>query len=134
MDVPEEVLNRADTVGNEFLTRFDSVIGQLSEKLGVAADHFWPVFVRQQVVAGVAEMCAMMVLSIITFSASITVFRWIKRDPEFEDDGTRAAIVVVTGVIGALIAVLSVVVNVTHIFNPEYHALKDLVEMIGIGN
>lgn len=138
----------------EFLSKVGDVVQTLAEKLGVAAEHVYGVLIKQQIVIGISGTVATLFVWII---AGFILRAYFKDDPitvtercytmnhDFKyrnrmdylltrGDGIPAILIGVLG--GSLFCVISVMfftVFLPHLINPEYYAIKDIMNMINGG-
>lgn len=130
-----------DTNTVEIVTKFgeklDSYIAVLASKAGVAADHFWPVIVKQQVIEGWCGI-GVMAFCFIGFLISLTVL--LKSIPNSTDDDNfkpkNVAGVICGGIFGFIfffatcINTSEIGCHLSKISNPEYSAIQSLVKMV----
>ena len=114
------------TLRGQIFSRID-VIGA---KLGVAANHLWPVLVRQSYAYAWMDVVGALVAAVIVarlYSWIPTV--WKKAD---NDDGYFfASVFVIAGTIGgSAITVICLLGAVGRFVNPEFYALRSVVEML----
>jgi hypothetical protein len=109
-----------DTIGLE--QKAVELLDAMANKLGVGVDHFWPLFVREQMVSSWLAIGA----SILIILISIVIFVIGIRT---KDDEAKVFCVIIS----ILLNVPPIIImcnNLPVIFNPEYHALKALMEMM----
>jgi len=131
-EVSKEVLKRFDTVGE----KIELVIKTLAEKIGVGAEHFWPVFVKQQYVEGVSSIITWIIPIIVGSIISYIFYKFHVIEKEknkgYYEDGYAFSCgfsIVVTLMI-LIIALFRISYAIPKIFNPEYSALRDIIEMV----
>jgi small-conductance mechanosensitive channel len=120
-------------VKEEILKRLDAI----AEKLGVAAQHLWSVLVRQAYIESVAQV----VTGILLIVAAVVIVRFVKRS--YDREMTRQlnglydsheAIGQFFGFVLCSIAIVAGVSVITFgclgIANPEYYALKEILETL----
>jgi cellobiose-specific phosphotransferase system component IIC len=129
---------------NEGLERLD----QLAAKLNVAVESLWTVFVQQASVEAVQDVL-LFLCSCTTVGALILLFKWIakmrtKTLEAMKESGERRsereeflfAMMIVSGIVTVLstawvfCAVLGLTGIPTKLLNPEYWALKELLDLI----
>ncbi len=104
-----------------------SALQSLATQAGLAADHFWPILVRQQIMEGVLFYCAF-VLSLGIF---LILFREAK--PHFDEKELHHT---ETAVLISVIPLFVLSVGgfakglALHPFNPQFYALKELAHML----
>lgn len=121
----------------EFGNKLDNYISVLTSKAGVAAEHFWPVLVQQQVVEGWSGIIATL-LNVIMFGLALKLFFRSLPNDKYDNLLSPKAIggVFVGAIIGILflipicINVSNLQKNVSKITNPEYYAIQSLVTMV----
>ena len=96
----------------EVTTRLDAV----AAKLGMAADHMWPILVRQQFYEGLVLTIAISTVAVTFLVGGIFGFK-----KHFED-GWWIACSVISAVLFAIAAGWSI-----STINPEYYAFMDLM-------
>ena len=123
-------------------TNFQSIIAELSSKLGTTAEHLFGVMVKQaaisgymSVFAGAGVLFAMIVL--VKYALSKTTKPPVTEDnpfPRAEWCGDTAVVVwlcvMLVGAMSSIIFVNVVEDSITAFFNPEYWALNQLLSKI----
>jgi formate hydrogenlyase subunit 3/multisubunit Na+/H+ antiporter MnhD subunit len=110
-------------------------IDALAAKLGVAAEHVYEVLVHQKVMEGVVYSIFLpLVLAIL-----IWVFFKIKKSLD-EYDGYNEEGFIIALIITAVVILVMFIVNVVvlpdyvmQIFNPEYYAIREIIDALGGG-
>jgi len=125
--IQTEVLTRLDSAQSEVLSRLDAV----AAKLGVASEHLWEIFVRQAVIDGAASLGVTALALLI--AAIVFAITWPKKWDE-NNSATLAGVLGVISVGVSLVTIVRIIVYgsdwVTHIFNPEYFAWKEVQVII----
>lgn len=115
-------------------------IDAIAAKLGSGVDHFYPILIKQQYIEGFAAFLGS--LSFLAISIIFLIVMLKKRgsySAEFEsqnDDfsprGSFTLTLLITSSCTFLIALLIFSTNevLTKIFNPEYHAFREIIEMM----
>ena len=118
----------------EFGQKLDNYINVLSSKLGVAAEHLWPVLVRQQVIEGWTEI---LITTFFTLSFLIIVKLLINFDFKNVDNDPNKQLKIIIFVIIGLTSIgfssgrlVLVTQDISRIVNPEFHAIQSLSRMI----
>lgn len=124
---------------NAFGEKLDSYLNVLAEKAGVAADHFYPIFVQQQRLEGLTDLVFFLImLGVLIFCLVICVKSlapsWDNSD---EDKQNMAATKLALSGVVVLVLIIRILVfahqdggvMVGKIFNPEYAAVQSLVQM-----
>lgn len=106
-------------------------LDKVGEKIGVAGNQVWPWLIRQQYVESIGSIICFLFFSIIFF---ILLYNTLKTENFLErnedaKDGTLLAFLIVSA-IGFFISLIFFVTESFDIFNPEYWALKDLLNML----
>jgi len=122
------------TIGlsSELLEKFDA----LAQKIGVTVEQIWPWLVRQQYVDAIYyPILAIIFIAAFVVTLSFTIKHWNDKKPDIcsiyrsDHGGFWVAAIIVFGV--AMIAfTIGGIAEFPNIFNPEYHALRDLMGMI----
>lgn len=125
-------------------TKVDGYIATVAGKLGQTAEHFWPLFVKQQQIEGYGFFAIWGILLIVAFALYLIVY--IKRDKEFfVNNGDYPTIKFPTikffSCFAAIVLSIGLMVNIfsggkenlCKILNPEYAAFKEVVSMVKFG-
>jgi len=120
----------------ETLTMALTYLDKIGTKIGMTADTIWPWLVRQQYVYIGTALTVLVIGCILMFFA---VQISSKYHP-FDDDlyGTADVdmrrlfycVLMIMSVVGVIIGSIATLVNLPKLFNPEYYALKDLLQLI----
>ncbi|EMT54778.1 hypothetical protein I532_04200 [Brevibacillus borstelensis AK1] len=97
---------------------------QMAAKLGVAAEHVYGVLVRQQVAEGWTYVVLAVGLLLIVLLCGIA--SWATRN-DYENFSANAFI---TGCGAFLLCLLACGAGVRHIINPEYYAIREIMEVL----
>jgi hypothetical protein len=114
----------------------DGYISVLANKAGMAAEHFWPVLIQQQVIEGWWGIALFLILLIGFVSAFRLLFRNLPADITIEVSPKQFVCILVGAVVGVLLFIgmclnlSDVGNNIARIKNPEYYAIKSLVDMV----
>jgi len=117
----------------KFGDKLDTYIAAFAAKAGVATDHFWPIFVKQQVIEGWVN-CIHSLILLLVFLFCVTVI--IKNAKIVEENGTAVAKTVICAIIGVmflfgfLFSISEAYAGIGQIFNPEYSAVRALTSMV----
>lgn len=141
-----------------------NMVEQLAVKLGVAAEHLWTILVRQQYAEGVidiilAALCVIILITTIVYAPKLTEhmsneykrlaedrkingtgYLGSKHTPSCEEDRYNSlrknipAIAVTVGCLSLIFIIMFIVSGVQQIINPEYFALKEILDCIKYGN
>lgn len=108
-------------------------IDKLAAKLGVAAEHVYGVLVKQAVVSGSVSIGASLVLLLIAIVIPILCMREAKRRKGIISDGLAIAFGwgVFAAVFMLIISLVTGVIGIKAVLNPEYYAIKEILDTIG---
>lgn len=112
-------------VVDSIMTRLDAV----AAKLGITVEQIWPWLVRQQYVEAFYPLAVFAMFSILGYMA----YRFVKKvrwKSTFTIEQCMGIIFGVVSVVGIFCSFIACLVETPHIFNAEYHALKDLIRMV----
>ncbi len=125
-------VNDTTQVISKFGDKLDQYLNVLASKAGVAVDHFYPIFVRQQVIAGISELLLLAVGVIVSLLFIRMAIVNLKSDTSVTE--TKAMFGFVAGSVVGIIVVFNIMITgsdaVGKICNPEYYAVQSLVQMI----
>lgn len=117
---------------DKFGDKLDQYITALASKAGVAADHFYPIFVRQQFITGIFEL-SLMTTGLI---CGIWLIRFGFKSIEKADDHGEAACIFGFAA-GSILLIITTIAfmcqgpdSVSKVFNPEFNAVQSLVHMV----
>ena len=112
--------------------KISNAIEQLAAQIGVGVDHFWPLFVKQQMIDGWINLLTPIILILV--SSVYLVLTRNKWEDKTKDDISWQG---VGGIIIGFVLAISIVFSFVHgttavkqIINPEYYAIKEITEMI----
>jgi len=121
-----------------FGNKLDQYLNVLAEKAGVATDHFWPVFIRQQSIEGYMELLSYIIVVVV----GIWIIRVFQKNLPLSNE--RDPIVALPAFVKCLLAVAAIFLlsiaftvktddlgnSIGKIINPEYSAVQSLVRMV----
>jgi chromate transport protein ChrA len=117
--------------------KFGNYINELAKQLGVAATHVYGVLVRQQYVEALSALITDAVYVAILILLCVIFSKMWKRALRAKDNGDSAfamsfiSFFFTAGMIVAIIFLLADIKNsLTRLLNPEYYALKDIMNFI----
>lgn len=118
-----------------FGNKLDGYIAVLADKVGVAADHFWPVLVQHQVIEGWGGVGTLLISILGLLMAVKILIRFLpgEQDNNFSPKqfvGTTAGISSVILFISVCINASELPNNVGKIVNPEFSAVSSLITMV----
>lgn len=110
-----------------------SAFQYLAEKAGIATEYFWPIFVRQQFAEGLGPLLVcLLIITIVGISAFAV--RKIEYFEEGTSDPTAKLFIHIVGGVITFFMIMAIAFEgaswVTHMINPEYYAIQDLMRMI----
>lgn len=118
-------------VVEQFGAKLDSYIQVLAEKLGVAAEYVYPLFVKQQVIEGIWFFSALFFFFAIS---SFAIYYGMKEGAKQKWKDGPYLISLVPGIIIFALCLIGMAMggseSLTKIINPEYAAIKELVRMV----
>ncbi|MGN9867353.1 hypothetical protein [Bacillus swezeyi] len=112
-------------------------IDKLAAKLGVAAEHVYGVLVKQQIVNGVIGVVSTIVILALL---GIALLKLIRKGIEHQktlssfDTSPYMIVAVLVGIALALVVIVSffvIPIGINQIINPEYYAIKEILDTIG---
>lgn len=105
------------TVNSDSVDKVTGLLEKLAEQFGVATDHFYPIFVQQQIIDGYYSLM-WAVLALIFANVSFASVWGLRKD----GDGASVFFFAL-GVFSIVVLFLNGSSAATHLLNPEYHAL-----------
>jgi hypothetical protein len=102
-------------------------IDSVAQKLGVAAEHVWPLMIKQQVVGGITDLFFGVVLAV---AAYLLIRQAMKDLTTYEGSEERGLVLSFLGGIAAIFAFFCIYFSVGPIINPEYYAIQEILEVI----
>ena len=119
-----------ETFGN----KLDHYINALASKAGVAADHFYPIFVHQQTIEGVFAIVSLIGAGIGAALCFRMAIKNLGAKYSEEDKSAKSVLGFILGAVltlGFVIGFTSVgQQSVSQLINPEYYAVQNLVHMV----
>lgn len=128
-DKPTKEESEVNQVIDKVFDRTTESIQQLASALKVPADHVYSVLVKQQVVTGVSITIALIVVTI----GFIFCLRWaIKENHEDEYSLNIGSMLstIMTGMGFVICIVLFFTTGIQGILNPEYGAIKEIMNIL----
>lgn len=137
-----------------------NLVDQLAVKLGVAVEHLWTILTKQQYAEGIidiilAVLCLGILITIIVYAPKLTInaaneykkleedrkqngtgYNGSKYTPSFEEDhynNLRKDIPKYSIVVGCIVFVsmiMFIVCGIQQIINPEYFAIREILNCI----
>lgn len=109
-------------------------ISGLASALKVRAEHVYEVMVRQQVVESITNITKYLIFGIIIWVCFRLVFKHLKKDPHNDLEDAEAGVPFFIGIIFLIIWVIifisTINETVTGFVNPEYGAIKAIINFI----
>ena len=126
-----------------FGKKMDGYFSALAAKAGVATDHFYPLFVRQQSIEGITTLISLTILLVIV----VLLFRMALKNVDNKYNGysnnndageaMKFAKTLIGFILGAVLTLLLIITIGTDgmtaigkLLNPEYYAVNSLVQMV----
>jgi len=101
-------------------------IDQIAAKLGVAAEHAYPLLIKQQRINGVMDLL-FGIAAIILIPYCI---RWTVKLSKHYDYDIYAIVPIIVGIIAAIFGPMALYYGVGELLNPEYYAIKDILSIL----
>jgi hypothetical protein len=96
---------------------------QMAAKLGVAAEHVYGVLVRQQWTEGVTGIIGGALFLVLALMCAYLLVK-------FREESGLELILIPVGLF-AMLAWMVGIDGIKHVMNPEYYALKEIMDVIG---
>ena len=133
-------------------------IEEMANSLGVAAEHVYELLVRQQIISGVVQLVVGLLLLILLITAvrwTINIFTKAKytevegsyytrqepnnvwgrlKESNFVDDGHIWLISVFVWIVLLIIVCILIPSAILQIVNPEYYAIREILDVFKGGN
>jgi phosphatidylglycerophosphate synthase len=113
-----------------------ALLDKIADKLGVTAQYLWSVMLKQApvyITTTLIEYAILLVVIVLVLRFRKTIGKWMFEVGD-AGDGLVAMfgslIIVISGVIWLLVALFSFHHLITAIFNPEYWALEQLLDVL----
>jgi hypothetical protein len=120
--------------------KFGNYISELAKQLGVAAEHVYGVLIRQQYTEAVGLFVQSGLYILIWIAIWITIAKFWKMAKRYNDgNGDESGLIAMTvvtiiGTIAFLFCFVDIIDDIKlatmKIINPEYYALKDIMDFI----
>jgi ABC-type methionine transport system permease subunit len=128
----------AEEIAVNVVDKVQAVLGTIAQKLGQGVDYFWPVFVRQQVVASVFGIVLIVlgaILGAITLKVGYKMFMEGKTiNNEWDVKRSIGFVVLLFCFIFLAASIIGTAAGgyqiATGLINPEYAAVRDVVQMV----
>lgn len=113
----------------------NSVINNLSEKLGVTAEYILPVMTRAKFTEGIMGVTVTLVILFFIAYFALTKLKCLTFEKLEDMDSDLAGCYIVGALIGFVVFVILLVllpVQLQKILNPEYYAIKEVLELLRV--
>jgi len=127
-DETEYTVSNTERIVDKYVDKIGGVIEALAQKLEVPAEKVYATVVKQQAVNSIANIIAYIFLSVV---GTILLYIGVKNIDDCED-ASVAPILIGSIMLLVVIIILPLTLQdtVTGFANPEYGALKDIMNMI----
>jgi hypothetical protein len=117
----------------EQLQMIFNYLDKIAKKIGTTAEQLWPVLVRQQYIDAIVSAVCFLGLLVITIVASRYMLKYWNTEEGYciykkNHEGFWISLLAVLGFL-LIPALIYFVTLFPEIFNPQYWALKDLIQM-----
>ena len=110
------------------------LIEKLASQIGKTAEQFWPIFIYQQKLSGITNLCVCLLVFVIAVIVAFKILSLLKGDPDKIADNIALCLIVPFFFIGAMFAVGYFVMYApgftSKLLNPEYYAVTDIISRI----
>lgn len=116
-------------------------IDVMAAKLGVAAEHVYEVLVRQQFIDGITYLVMFSLFLLLTIFLGFATVRFFKLGEETDDRDKQELFAFITVCFGIATLILLFIAGfcllfnvpgaVKQLINPEYYAIKEILDTIG---
>jgi len=127
-NIPLTAIELTDKYGE----KVTNAIEQLAAKIGAGVDYFWPLFVKQQAVDGWVSLIVVTGVFLVSL-----VYLILSRNRWHDTRANDISWYGVVGICAVFVLCISVAVffvegvsGVKQIMNPEYYAIKEIMQMI----
>ena len=103
------------------------LLEKLASSLGTSVDKIYPYYVKQSVIEGWPVMIVCVVVGLVfSICQALLIKRAIKKSPEY--DGEVHIGFTLMGGLVCLLAIFGFTNSLSKIWNPEYHAIHNIIE------
>ena len=117
-----------DKVGDKAL----DLLKQLAERLGTTVERLYPYFVRQVYLEYIMQLLGWVIACAVVATAAMCLTRVARRKlaavPPYEDWAFALGLGYVAIVIASILATSAIFYNLPHILNPEYEAVRRIMQ------
>ncbi len=107
----------------EVTEKVELAISTMSDKLGIAADKFYPIITQQMFYEGIMGVCLGVFIFII--GSALNVVGWKEHTQDVDPFGW-----LLCGITVQVIGVAFVGYSIVQLFNPEYYALREIMSFV----
>ena len=119
----------ATQVVDKFFENTTEAIKELASALKVPAEHVYQILVKQQVVEGIVNLIVVIILLLLTTGLSFWAYKAFDEDSEAQFAAALISLLIV-GILFIIFTVTFFSEGLPHWLNPEYGALKEILEAI----
>lgn len=123
-------------VSDEIFSRLDAAVDASVEGVKVGAEFTWPILVRQQIAEAAVTVFTLLTGLILLKFMVFPVWAKAKKARLATEDGWMMLAMTITFIVTIMITLslgdLIIGAAMTQIINPEYHALMDVLNALGI--
>lgn len=128
--VQPRVVTNTEQIVDKYIERVGDAVAALASQIKVPAEHVYGVLVKQGKVIGISSLCAW-VFSVLLLVISSAIYRTNKINHPHDDNDWYIACVVTSVVLVIFSSVTFFVTGLPCLINPEYHAIKDILRIVG---
>lgn len=114
-----------DVLGKDFGDKVMSAMKELAHGLGIAAEHVYIVLVKQQFAYGLALLIGCLLGLII-----LGIGLWKGARALYKHDAMEYAVFMIFPISGFVLCVIGALNGMMHIANPEYYAIREIMDTI----
>lgn len=122
-------------MSDQFQQKIMEYIDSIAHGLGVASQFVFETLVRQKIIEGWVYLST--VVAIVAIGLGVSIYMWSsirndmkKYDTDFDDHITTLSIMAIILFVVVLIGSMGIPYNVMKICNPQYYALKDILDVV----
>lgn len=128
--VQHRVVTNTEQIVDKYIDRVGDAVAALASQLKVPAEHVYGVLVKQGTVIGVSSLCAWL-FSILLLIVSSVIYRTNKINHPHDNYDGYIACIIVSVILVIFSSVTFFVTGLPCLINPEYHAIKDILRIVG---
>ncbi|MMZ47336.1 hypothetical protein D1872_89800 [compost metagenome] len=119
--------------------KMEDLLFETANKLGVAVEHLVEVMIRQQIVSGIVGSFMMLLFVLTAYLTCRGCYKAFKAGKLYEEGYNNdinaigliwISVSVVLGIVAFAVFMLGLPESIMSIFNPEYYALKDIINIV----